>query len=124
MGIQHWYPDTCSGGSCKVRLVKGAFDFDDVEAMCPHHAALHGAKTKREQFDAILDKNRAKNRAITLTQSELGIVEQADGTKAIPPWRIETDDRVVVTVGGNATRRTRLQNAIDAAIGAGKVVVE
>ena len=125
MGIQHWYPDTCLGATpCKIRLVKNAFDFDDVERLCPHHAALHGGKTKREQFDAILERCRTKNRVITLAQSEMGIVEQADGTKAIPPWRVDTTDIVRVTTGLNSTRRTRLQNAINAAVGSGKAVVE
>ena len=68
--------------------------------------------------------NINKNRAIARSQVEMGIVEQPDGTKAIPPWRVDAADIVRVTTGLNSTRRTRLQNAINAAVGVGKVVVE
>jgi hypothetical protein len=43
---------------------------------------------------------------------------------ALIPWRVEADGRFFVTTGLNAQRRARLQAAVDARVGAGKVVIE
>ena len=121
-----WHPDTCGpdASPCVLEIVDGHKGLVRVIRLCAHHAAIRaGLANDDVLFDAVLATNRAKNRAVDETQKELGTVE-INGTKAIPPWRIEADDRVIITTGLNATRRTRLQNAIDTRLGAGKVIVE
>lgn len=105
----HWYPDTCpSNPPCMVT--------DDATVRpCAAHALLGAA----HDVARLKNLNQWKNRAYSVAVDDLAL---AEGITI--PWSVDQNDLIHVVVGGNATRRSRIQAKIDAVIGAGKVVVE
>jgi hypothetical protein len=110
-----WHPDTCRNGQCIIEVDHDWAAALSVVQTCSLHTGL-GAT----YFDIVLAANRAKNGAIAEAVAELGVT---DGGATIL-WRIEADGRFFITSGLNAQRRARLQTAVDARVGAGKVVIE
>lgn len=116
MGLtQLWYPDTCRNGQCIIEVTKDWVTGEVIQT-CVHHAA-QGHATGQALFAAALATNRAKNFGTAEAAAEMGVEHAA------VPWGIGADDLVTVTSGLNASRRARLQNAINARVGIGKVVV-
>jgi hypothetical protein len=117
MGLtQFWHPDTCRNGQCVIEETKDAEPvLVSIVQTCLLHAGLGP-----NYFTLVLAANRVKNGAIAEAVAELGSL---DGGASIP-WRVEADGRFFVTTGLNAQRRARLQAAVDARVGTGKVVIE
>jgi hypothetical protein len=110
-----WHPDTCRNGQCIIEVDHDWAQALSVVQTCSLHTGL-GAT----YFDIVLAANRVKNGAIAEAVAELGSLDGG----ALIPWRVEADGRFFVTTGLNAQRRARLQAAVDARVGAGKVVIE
>lgn len=114
-----WYPDTCRGGQCVLDIVDGHKGLNSIVQMCPHHTEMRrGLASDSDLFAAAIATNRVKNGALIDAAAELSVEMSA------VDWSINTTDQVVITTGISAPRRTRLQNAINSRVGAGKVVVQ
>lgn len=112
-----WYPDTCKGGQCIIEIGHDWTNVIAIQQKCTHHAALALA-TEQGLFDRVIGTNRAKNNSTYAAALELAVEYGS------VPWRIDDQDRIVITTGLTGVRKTRLQTAVDTAVGAGKVVLE
>jgi hypothetical protein len=110
-----WHPDTCRNGQC---IIEVPVEWDralSVVRTCGHHS---GHATEQALFTAVLGTNRVKNAAVTAAAAEMAV------EPAAVAWSVNDQDVTVLTTGLNATRRTRLTNAITALVGSGKVIVQ
>jgi hypothetical protein len=114
---QLWHPDTCRNGQCIIEVNKADWTVASVVQTCAHHAG-RGHATEQALFEAVLERNRIKNYATYEAALEAAL------DHALVPWRLDDEDRIVITLGLNAQRRARLQAAVDARVGAGKVIIE
>ena len=128
-----WSPDTClpAGQPCVLEIVDGHRALVSVVRLCAHHFTIRaGLASNDALFDAMLVTNRAKNFGTYEVAKELAgarALDAAGGANELHgtiPWRMDDQDRVIVTSGLSGQRRTRTQTAVDARVGAGKVIVE
>ena len=87
--------------------------------MCAGHAALHSLLGDAGLISRVTERNQWKNIAETLALQDMNA---AEGTTF--PWSIDASEVIHLKVSGTAQRRARIQAAIDARIGAGRVIVE
>lgn len=115
----YWYPNTCpSDGQCQVEI-DAAGALVDVVTACPAHALLRGAMTDAALFDRIKTKNILRNKAIYIAAIELALPEGESVAVTV-----DDADIIYLKLPIDAAFRARVQNKIDAALGAGLVVVE
>jgi hypothetical protein len=121
-----WYPDTCRAGQCVLEIVDG-----QALVLCAYHKTIRRSLVSDAAlFDAIVATNRAKNYGTYEVAKELAgakALDELGGANelhATVPWRIDDQDRVVVTAGLSGARKTRLQNTINTLLGTGRVIVE
>jgi hypothetical protein len=114
----YWTPDTCPGNPpCRMEIIDGHKGFVQVVRLCAHHIALRaGVASDEALFTAALNTNRNKNKAAAAVEAALGTTNT--------PWRIQSDDMIVLTVGGNNTRKNTARTAAENAVGTGKVIIE
>lgn len=132
-----WLPNTCRLGQCvfEIEVEPGIEDaptkFVRAIALCDHHRARRNTLSSDSAlFDAVLATNRRKNFATYEVAKELAKATMPNSPDAADvlhdsiPWRIDDQDRVIVTTTLAASRRSRLQAAVDGLFGTGKVVLE
>jgi hypothetical protein len=113
-----WYPDTCRNGQCILEIVDGHQGLTSVVQTCAHHNNMRGGLgSDNELFDRVLGTNRVKNKATIDAAAELAL-ELAE-----VPWSVNDQDQIVIVTGLNATRRARLQTAVDNRVGPDLVVI-
>lgn len=110
----YWYPDTCpSDPPCMIE------DGARFARLCSAHAALHPTLGDAALITRVTERNQLKNIAETLALQDLNA---AEGTTL--PWSVDSSEVIHLKVSGTAQRRARIQAAIDARIGEGRVIVE
>lgn len=128
-----WWPDTCNG--CAV-----VYEFDDelpaedrvisfkkIEKEDPPHAG----KTPQAQYDAILEENQRKNKAIgEIMKSHSDLVVIKDGSDTFKDgvsveFSYDELRKLHLKVNGvNNGKKNEIQQSVDQKLGSGKVQIE
>lgn len=114
-----WHPDTCVGAPCILEIQDGHRGLIRIERLCSHHTIMRASLGRDDLlWDAMLAKNREKNKAITACVTSLGRVASSF------PFSVGSDDRITITVIGTAGNRTTARTAVDTAVGGtGRVLI-
>lgn len=119
--IQRWAPDTCGCVLLEtwddtVEAAARVHTFQEMEVICPFHAALEGEAV----YTTMRGENRRKNLVAVIAKSVRPAFQDADYT-----WSFDAQRRLVVTIAGLTNQqRTQLQAAADLQFGPGLVVVQ
>ena len=123
--MQSWHPDTCPAVPGCIIALTGKGEPESFVRLCAFHQQAIGIG-EPALLSAVADKNREKNRAVTVAADTIGerIPDDPDNF-VVPDWRVDETNVVHILLPGRTVgEKNRVRNAVDAAVGAGKVVVE
>ena len=109
-----WTPDFCPGGRpCRIEIERDWSGPRRFLALCPYHEVLRSGGASDSQLFAItLQSSRVKEAGRAAAKAELALSKDNPGL----PFRVLADGSISIISGATGTTRTRVRNAVDAAV--------